>query len=675
MNQRLGVRYALAPHDEKRWQQDAASMQEAGLGRVLLGASLWGILQPSATTLAPELLVEGVRFFSSQDFLCSVELPILQAPRWLLRACSSHDASATPACPESATTGENLFIPDKICSCHPTWRKAVEAFTIALQDAFRDQPVAHWCIPALPAPCGACVFCASEWKAYAQSAHGELEHLNQTLGLVDPCQKWDDACLLPDTPLVAIAKARWKKAACIKMGRHIASLLPSSMDDKGEQQTILHMTPVFPEQTSSVATANTSAGSAFLSAHESAVDVSTYAPCRNEALWQSLLPFDRLGARGENPPAQCHAWTATSLDADPMMSAPLRIRLHTLAAFLHGVPAVTYDQWQQPNAGADQFSAGLVDAKGLRRDAWEAVRQVAQDAGRFEMVFKDYHPEVDVLLIDDPMAVDVRCAFPEFSTWDQPRHLAELRAALMGMGLFSRVVPSFPSDTSGIRLIVLCNTLCDHPEWAEHAQKFVEQGGTLLVTGGCFVTDEHGRNTSATWPMSLSELLGVQVRQWQGVGHGEGMKLRPTRPPQDDEERIRLSTPFWSEQIFCRGAREVWNYAGYPLDGYPAFTHNTLKRGHAFYASVFGTEAIWRVWLGQHICPAAGVYAKAALPDGVEMIRFQSATGAGMALINHNPHRVDLSVTGKWRDALSGRKVRELRHLRPWDIALLLTLS
>jgi hypothetical protein len=159
------------------------------------------------------------------------------------------------------------------------------------------------------------------------------------------------------------------------------------------------------------------------------------------------------------------------------------------------------------------------------------------------------------------------------------------------------------------------------PAAAASLRRYVEGGGTLLVSCFSGIVDDNDRVYPGPYPGALRDVLGVTVEEWLPLRAGEEVSLSW----EDEEagltwgnggEAVAGRAAAWTEAVRLTGAKPVLRYADGPAAGGPAVTRFELGQGRAWYISA-QTDAATTAALLAAACESAGVRAPGIATDGV----------------------------------------------------------
>ncbi|WP_420823596.1 beta-galactosidase [Streptosporangium subroseum] len=174
------------------------------------------------------------------------------------------------------------------------------------------------------------------------------------------------------------------------------------------------------------------------------------------------------------------------------------------------------------------------------------------------------------------------------------------------------------ADLSAYGLVLVPSLYLISDADAANLRRYVEGGGTLLVSFLSGVADEHARVRLGGYPGALRDLLGIGVEEFHplppdvamtlSVPGGGPLSSREENPEPSGERPVEDTGTFWSEHVHLRGAEALALYAGphasaAALSGLPAVTRNRYGAGTALYLSTRLTDDAYARLLGLRPAP------------------------------------------------------------------------
>ncbi len=312
---------------------------------------------------------------------------------------------------------------------------------------------------------------------------------------------------------------------------------------------------------------------------------------------------------------------------------PGRLRRDAVQHVAHGADGICFFQWRAAKAGAEKFHSALVPHAGTDSRTWTEVTELG---GLLERLGEVAGSSVDANVamvwdwqawwgveLDSHPSVDVH----------YPDRARALYAALWRAGIgVDFVAPG--ADLSGYRLVIVPTLYLDRDGAAAEVTKFVDAGGTALVTYFSGIVDVNDHILLGGYPGAYRELLGVRVDEFWPLQHGVSVGL-------DDGGRADV----WTESLHLRGAEAVLRYTDGDLAGWPAVTRHRRGTGTAWYLATRTDDATLQRLITQ-VISEAGIRPTAVAPAGVEVVRRRSAQRSYLFILNHTDETATITARG-----------------------------
>jgi beta-galactosidase len=210
------------------------------------------------------------------------------------------------------------------------------------------------------------------------------------------------------------------------------------------------------------------------------------------------------------------------------------------------------------------------------------------------------------------------------------------------------VVPT-TADLSGYRMVVVPNLYLMSTSTAESLERYVENGGELVVSFFSGIVDEQDRVHLGGYPAPLRRLLGLSVQEFAPLA---GDATVPLSDPTGD---LVGSATTWTEEVDLEGAEAVWQFADGELAGWPAVTRHRFGAGTAWYVATAPDEPTFRRLLDS-VRTANGIEPLLpGTPTGVQVRALRSLDGTHyLVLLNHAPEPVTINLPQPMVDVVSG---------------------
>jgi beta-galactosidase len=203
-------------------------------------------------------------------------------------------------------------------------------------------------------------------------------------------------------------------------------------------------------------------------------------------------------------------------------------------------------------------------------------------------------------------------------------------------------------------------------ELAQKIRRFVEQGGTFILSAHSAVKNRDNAMTEQVKPILLSDLFGVEVIDFQCY-----------QPPSRKKNAIRFEDAapvpvnVFAEVLQTTRAAAVATWEHDAMKGSPAATENKYGKGTAvYYASFFNLEAarhLIRRYAAEHnLKPLL-----AGVPSGVEVTRRSKGQNHYYFVLNHDDQSVVVKPGPGYFDLLENAPAPANMTLKPFEYKVL----
>jgi beta-galactosidase len=329
----------------------------------------------------------------------------------------------------------------------------------------------------------------------------------------------------------------------------------------------------------------------------------------------------------------------------------------------HGADGLSFWQWRPGWGAPGQYHGSLVGPDTQPLPVFAEVRQAAAEMAAAGPAFAGTTPQSEVAILhdyDSRWAID---AHLQTQRYDQVDVLLGYYRALEARTQSVDIVdPSV--DLSRYKLVVAPSLNVLPPELARRLERYVRDGGHLLLGPRSGMKNEDNALYRERQPGPLRAALGGQVEQYYALiddvpvagkwGAGTATiwaELLSTQSP-DDEVDLRY------------GAGNGW------LAGQPAAIERPLGRGTIGYLGAVLDPKLMQAAANRWADAAGVAPAPLPVPDGVEVCRRVGRGHEVFVVINDGAAPAAFPLPGPMTDAIHGGAVRAL-DLAPHDVAVL----
>lgn len=642
---------------ESVWEEDVRLMREASVNLVSLGIFSWAKLEPQPGQYDFGWLDRIIDLLHANGVSLSLATATASPPPWLAKL---HPESL-PVTAEGVTLwpgSRQHFCPNSIA-----YREAAQALVRRIAERYKDHPgLALWHV-GNEYSCHTDGCCCDEsaraFREWLRRKYATLDTLNEAWGTSFWSQQygdWDEINPPRAAPTFRnpTQQLDWKRFTsdalleCFELERAI----------------LRELTPDVPITTNFMR---------FFkpldywqwAAREDFVTLDQYQdPSDPLTHVDAALNFDLIRSLGYGKPWLLMEQTTYRVNwrGQNVPKQPGQMRLWSHQAIARGSNGVMFFQWRASKAGAEKFHSAMVPHVGTDSQIWREVVALGQELQQLE----------DVL--PTRVSADVAMVF-DWETWwaleldAKPtadlRFTDQIRAYYEPLFQRNITVDFAPpdADLSNYRLVVVPNLYLVRDAAAAKLERYVRDGGTLVLGFFSGIVDENEHIRLGGYPAPFRALLGLRVEDFVPFAPGQTNEIRTG-------DGTRYSCDLWADLIDLEGATALAHYTNAFYAGRPALTRHSFGQGSAYYIGTRPT-ADGLDWLLNRACEDAGVTPAYTAPAGVEVIRRQSNDTSLLYLLNHHDEPVEITVAEPATDLVTGQLVQGSLRLKPWDVAIL----
>jgi beta-galactosidase len=649
-----GADYSPEQWPEDVWEEDARLMHKAGVNLVSLGVFAWSSIQLGPSTFEFGWLDRVIDLLHAQGVAVNLATPTAAPPPWLVR----RHPEILPVTEEGVTLGPGSR--RHYCPHSTAYRDAAATIARMLAERYRDHPaLAMWHVDNEYACHITECFCdrsAVAFREWLRRRYQTPEALNAAWGTAFWSQSygdWDEV----QPP---------RRAPSFLNPSHVLDWRRFCSDSwlacfRDQSAILREVTPGVPVTTN------------FMGFHgpldywtwareEDVVSNDSY-PDPADAEWMvgSALTSDLIRSLGEGRPwilmeqASAHVnWRQRNATKRPGV-----MRLGSFQALARGADGVMFFQWRASQAGAEQHHSAMLPHGGTSTRMWRETSALGEEL------------KLSAELAGSRVISDAAILYDWENAWalesgplpsNAVRLLPQVRSfysALFRRGL--TVDLAHPaSDLTGYRLVVAPSLYLTTDAAAENLARYVEHGGTLLVTFFSGIVDANDQVRLGAAYQPFHRLLGVEVEEFAPLEDGGVARVS------SDEGGFDGS--LWVDVIRLDGAEPLAWFADDYYASRPAVTRHRFGLGTALYSGTL-PDASGLDWLVGRACEAAGITGDTA-PSGIEKVRRSDGVREWLFVLNHTEEGVEVPVGRGGVDILTGAAVDASVQLGPLGVAI-----
>ncbi|MEV7268201.1 beta-galactosidase [Micromonospora aurantiaca] len=624
-----GADYNPEQWPEQTWAEDVELMRRAGVNLVSVGIFSWALLEPAPGRYVFDWLDRAIDLLHDGGISVDLATATASPPPWL--------AHRHPETLPRRADGTVLWPGGRqaYCPSSPVFRDHSLALVEAVARRYARHPaVVLWHVSNELGCHNVHCYCdvsAEAFRGWLRERYGDLDSLNAAWGTAFWSQRYHDwAEINPPRTAPTFANPTQQ-----------LDFLRFSSDEqraqlRAERELLNRLVPQPVTTNFMIGT-----GIKYLDYHSWASDVDvvsndhylTAADPQPQVNLALAADHTRGVAGGAPWLLMEHSTSAVNWQPRNVAKTPGQMRRNSLAHVARGADGVLFFQWRASRAGAEKFHSALVPHAGPDTKVFREVCRLGADLRALAEV-RGSRVDADVAILFDYEAwwgaeLD---SHPSVDVTYTDR-LSALHAALWRAGVTADVVhPS--ADLSRYRLVVVPTLYLVRDADADALRRFVEAGGTAVVTYFSGIVDEHDHIRLGGYPGAFRDLLGVRVEEFFPLREGGTVRL-------DDGARADV----WTEWLHAEGAEVLAAYTDGPLPGVPALTRHAVGAGAAWYVGTrLDDEATDR--LVARLLAETGVRPPVRAPAGVEVVRRRSADRSWLFVVNHTTEPARLAVSG-----------------------------
>jgi beta-galactosidase len=637
----FGGDYSPEQWDESVWHEDVALMRDAGVNLVNLGIFTWSLVEPSQGHYEFGVLDTVIDLLHAGGIKVDLATPTASPPAWLVH----QHPQMLPVTVDGQRLG--LGARESFCPSSPEYRAAAASIAGVLGQRYGSHPaLAMWHIHneygAHVGPCY-CEASGTAFRSWLRDRYVDLAALNDAWGTTfwgQAYSAWDQIepprrAPMPSNPAQQLDFLRFSSDEYLACYR-------------GERDVLRQITPSVPITTNFMATACKHidywqwAGEVDVVANDHYLDAEDL---RSEVGLAMAADLSRSLAGGKPWLLMEHSTSAVNWQPRNIAKVPGQLRRNSLGHVARGADGVMFFQWRASRFGAEKFHSAMVPHAGTSSRTWREVCELGTDLQNLAAV-RGSTVRADVAVVWDweswwAVELEFRPSV-DVSYRDRMRAFYE---ALWDEGIAVDFVQAGGALESYAAVFVPSLYLISQ-ESANRLARYVENGGTILVSFFSGIVDEFDRVHAGSFPGALRDLLGISIEEFHPLRASEVVELSDG-----------AAADVWSERIHAVDAEVRVSFATGPDACEPVVTRNAYGRGHAWYV---GTRPDSRALsaLVRDVLADAGVPIDIDRPSSVEIVKRSSEEGSVTFVINHDArNEAIVRVTGT--DLLTGQQHNE----------------
>ena len=328
---------------------------------------------------------------------------------------------------------------------------------------------------------------------------------------------------------------------------------------------------------------------------------------------------------------------------------PGRSRVLALSTLLVGAQGVLAWTFNSHSGGEEQALFGLLDHDGKpswKVDEWEQIAKDFKTLSQYGFP-RSFQPEVAIAYSFES-ATSSAPNGPSSTTRQyfknsyndqvmaafEPCYKKNVDAAVINIG---------HEDLKSYKLVIVPALYLMDEKSARAIRNYVQEGGTVLMTGYSAKINEHAQWFETTLPGRLADVFGIRTAAFYRNDGGVKFTLQGTEID---------SKATYYEKLEPSTAQELGQISNsYLPDHFPSLTVNRFGKGYAYYLATDSTVSSMGPVL-EYVRKMAGVEDGPVTPEGV----YARVIDGRTFYVNSNWGEVSVIVKGAKRGLLSGKR-------------------
>lgn len=509
----LGVDYYPEQWDPALMDADMDAIRELGGNAIRIAEFAWHLMEPAEGQYDFFFFDHVIALAREKGLRIILGTPTAAIPAWL--------AKKHPDILSQFENGQPRAFGGRHVCCYnsPRLYEYSEKIIRAMVRHYKDEPqVAAWQIDNEIGHEGSdlcwCPRCREAFRRFLRDKFdGDIHRLNQTYGTAFWSQEYND---FDEIPLPAPTITTHNPALRLDWERFRSKSLCDFLDFQARlireiapQAVVIHDFP-----------------GGGLDKH---VDYSQAAKCLDVAAYNNYPVWG--GQKEPLPPHEIafaldhirglkrkNFWITEAImgaqghDVTGYLPRPNQAKLWSWQGMAHGCESLLYFRYRGAVKGAEQFCYGIIDADNRKGRKFREVQSFFREVPRYAQALEaPIHSDVAIVYDYDSLA-SFRIQRQSLLL-DCPGEMKKLYKAFYDRNVSVDVIPA-EADLTGYKVVLLPQLTVAKPEFLARAERFVRQGGTLVLTYRTGVKDsDNNLFFGEVLPVGYAGLAGVTVAE------------------------------------------------------------------------------------------------------------------------------------------------------------------
>lgn len=312
---------------------------------------------------------------------------------------------------------------------------------------------------------------------------------------------------------------------------------------------------------------------------------------------------------------------------------PNQAKLWAYQSMARGCESLFFFRYRSATKGAEQFCYGVLDSDNIKRRKFYETQSFFQDIKHYAKPLKaPIHSDVAIVYDYDSLA-----AFhiqKQNTLLDCESEMKQVHKFFYDRNILTDVIPA-TRELSGYRVLILSQMIITKPEFQKRVIKFVEQGGTVVLTYRDFVKNiDNNLELGKKIPVDFDDFAGVCVAEAESLQNGQECPLTG----EGLLTGIQSQGYIFRDMLIPQGAEVLLRYEDKFYKKFAAVTRNKQKKGFVYYLGCSLEPSVLDQILEMIIEEQDIIPHKSQ--SGVEVVFRGTNANRICMLINHNSYEV-----------------------------------
>lgn len=635
-------------------KKDIEYMKAAGINTVTLGVFSWSMLEPEEGNYQLDWLETIIERLYDNGISTILATPSGARPKWL--------ADSYPEVLRVADNRvRNLFGGrHNHCFTSPVYREKVRRINTKLGERFAQHPaVLLWHISNEYGGECHCPLCQQEFRRFLEKKYGNIDALNKSWctafwsHIYQSFEQVESPSSIGEREVHGLT-LDWKRFVTMQTADFAKWEIKALRDVGAMQPTTVNLMYDY-----------------------DGLNYDRLAECVDVISWDSypvwhkqkdILAAQDNGMQHDYMRSLKHAPyllmescpTGTNWQGVSKLKRPGLLSAASFQAIAHGSDSVLYFQIRQSRGSSEKFHGAVIDHYGgTNTRVFQEVSKIGSELEQLtELIGSDVKAEAAVIYdVENRWAIE-DAKGPRNDGMYYREAVAKSYRALKKLGLNIDVI-SAEQDISSYRLVAVPMLYLLRAGIEERLERFVREGGCVLVTYWSGIVDENDCCYLRETPHGLTEVLGLRRTETDSLYEEESNTMLPLG---DGPVQRAYSCSHLCELIEVHSAEPFMVYEKEFYQGMPVATRNRYQKGMAYYVGADAEQGFYDE-LYAAIVKECGLSrcVPGIIPEGIEVNSRSSETAKYLFVQNFQNDTVDISGMGLCAELMYGNSLEKLR--------------